>query len=319
MKQYFSIIPRAYLWISVGAVVMALSAILFFTNVRYSVQFTWGIEAVVDQTTIEDATYNQLETELTDAWISTEGLSVWDKDGYATILLQSRFWEDDSDTVGDVADQFQEALNTVGITQSENDLLEFSIIGPSIGDYIKKSATTALIVGTVLMAVYILFAFSWMRKLISPAMLGVITVFTMLFDMAVPAWAYWILMALNGAVQIDTVFIIALLTVMGYSVNDTIVIFDRVRENVQDNEEAIEKGTITAKEIYETSLRQTMRRSIGTSVSTLLVVWAMYIFGTGVLQTFAFTLGLWVIAGTYSSIFLAAPLAYLASKKLIEK
>ena len=87
-------------------------------------------------------------------------------------------------------------------------------------------------------------------------------------------------MSLNGAVQIDTVFIIALLTVMGYSVNDTIVIFDRVRENVQDNEEAIEKGTVSAEEIYETSLRQTMRRSIGTSVSTLLVVAAMYIFGT---------------------------------------
>lgn len=69
--------------------------------------------------------------------------------------------------------------------------------------------------------------------------------------------------------------------------------------------------------LYETSLRQTMRRSIGTSFSTLVVVIAMYIFGTGTLKTFAFTLGLGVFAGTYSSIFLAAPMAYLASGKTI--
>ena len=66
------------------------------------------------------------------------------------------------------------------------------------------------------------------------------------------------------------------------------------------------------------SLRQTMRRSIGTSVSTLLIVIAMYIFGTGILKTFAFTLGVGVIAGTYSSIFLAAPFAFLLSSRRIK-
>jgi preprotein translocase subunit SecF len=74
-----------------------------------------------------------------------------------------------------------------------------------------------------------------MRRIISPAALGIITVVTMLFDIALPAGAYGILMMLNPAIQIDTVFIIALLTVMGYSVNDTIVIFDRIRENVTES------------------------------------------------------------------------------------
>ncbi|USN54089.1 MAG: hypothetical protein H6765_05830 [Candidatus Peribacteria bacterium] len=120
-------------------------------------------------------------------------------------------------------------------------------------------------------------------------------------------------MMVNSSVQIDTIFIIALLTVMGYSVNDTIIIFDRIRENYLNKKAALAKHQVTGEEIFEMSLWQTMRRSLATSGSTLLAVVCMYIFGTGILRMFAFTLGLGVIAGTYSSIFLAAPLAYLLS------
>jgi preprotein translocase SecF subunit len=165
------------------------------------------------------------------------------------------------------------------------------------------------------MAVYILFAFAGMRDLVSPFLLGIVTVFTMLFDVSIASGAYGMMMAFNNTVQVDTIFIIALLTVLGYSVNDTIVIFDRIRENFIEKREAIDKGKYTRAEIFEMSLRQTMRRSIGTSVSTLLIVTAMFVFGTGILKMFAFTLGVGVIAGTYSSIFLAAPFAYLLSSR----
>ena len=140
------------------------------------------------------------------------------------------------------------------------------------------------------MAIYILFAFAGMRELVSPLLLAVITIITMLFDVSIATGAYGLLMALNSTVQIDTIFIIALLTVMGYSVNDTIVIFDRIRENFEEKQNALERGQTTRGEIFETSLRQTMRRSLATSISTLLMVVAMYIFGTGILRMFAFTL-----------------------------
>jgi preprotein translocase SecF subunit len=158
-----------------------------------------------------------------------------------------------------------------------------------------------------------------MRELISPLLLGIVTIITMIFDVSIAAGAYWLLMKLNAAVQIDTIFIIALLTVLWYSVNDTIIIFDRIRENFVDNQKALADERITRKDIFEMSLRQTMRRSIATSFSTLLVVFAMYIFGTWILKMFAFTLGMWVIAGTYSSIFLAAPFAFLLSNRASQK
>jgi preprotein translocase SecF subunit len=155
-----------------------------------------------------------------------------------------------------------------------------------------------------------LFSFSGIRKFVAPSILASVTVVTMLFDILIPAGAYGLLMLINPVVQIDTVFIIAILTIMGYSINDTIIIFDRIRENAEKSGVENSKKIIYAN-LFEKSIWQTMRRSIGTSVSTLLVVIAMYAFGTGVIKLFAFTVGVGVLAGTASSIFIAAPLAYL--------
>lgn len=317
MKQYFTIITRAYIWIAIGVVLMAIGIYSYFANARYSIQFTGWVEITVDSPTIGDDAVAVINQWLEDGWYEDFSVLVGKKDNYASILVQTDLKSDEQ--VEWITTLMQDSLKAWGVIDGERNILELAIIGPSIGDYIKKSAIRALITGTILMAIYILFAFSGMRQLISPIMLGVITIFTMLFDMAIPAGAYGIMMGLDTLLQVDTVFIIALLTVMWYSVNDTIVIFDRVRENFAAKQTAVEDGRISAAEVYEMSLWQTMRRSIGTSVSTLLVVGAMYIFGTGVLQTFAFTLGMWVLAGTFSSIFLAAPLAYLASAKKIAK
>jgi preprotein translocase SecF subunit len=148
------------------------------------------------------------------------------------------------------------------------------------------------------------------RKQVSPVILAAITIFTMLFDILSPAGVYAIMMSIDPTIQIDVIFVIAILTTMGYSINDTVIIFDRIRENL---EKAGGKAVDYAK-IFEDSLRQTMKRSMGTSISTLLVVIAMYVFGAGDLARFAFTMMIGIISGTFSSIFLAAPLAYLIIK-----
>jgi preprotein translocase SecF subunit len=94
-------------------------------------------------------------------------------------------------------------------------------------------------------------------------------------------------MGVDSTVQIDTVFIIAILTIIGYGINDVIIIFDRVRENIVKHS----KKEFSYIEVFEESIWQTIKRSIGTSLSTLLVLCGMFIFGTGVIQRFAFTVG----------------------------
>jgi preprotein translocase SecF subunit len=100
------------------------------------------------------------------------------------------------------------------------------------------------------------------------------------------------------------------LTIMGYSINDTIIIFDRIRENIIKAWNQSWKKQLNYAMIFEDSLRQTMRRSVGTSLSTFLVIVAMYVFGSGVIQSFALVMGIGILAGSFSSIFIAAPLAY---------
>ena len=98
------------------------------------------------------------------------------------------------------------------------------------------------------------------------------------------------------------------MTIIGYGINDTIIIFDRVRENMLAHKD-IKQDQLLA--VFDDSIWQTMKRSMGTSLSTLLVLIAMMVFGSGVLATFAFTVGTGVIASTLSSIFVAVPTAYL--------
>lgn len=318
MKQIFPIINRAGLWLSVWWVVAIVWIVLFFSNVRYSIQFTWGIEAVVDAEQIDQSVADTLQETLIAEWYAIESVGIGKKESYPSLLMQLALQWDEQ--VEKITWLLESTLTDANVIAWADDILELSIIWPSIGEYIKKSAKTALIAGTILMAVYILFAFSSMRSLVSPVLLGMVTIVTMVFDVALPAGAFGLLMWLNPAIQVDTVFIIALLTVMWYSVNDTIVIFDRIRENFLEKSTQMDKGKITVEQVFELSLWQTMRRSIWTSLSTFLVVAAMYVFGTWVLKTFAFVLWIWVVAGTYSSIFLAAPFAYLlASKKLAQK
>ncbi len=310
----FAIIKRSGLWLIIGLVLTALATWLFLTNLRFSVQFTGGMEVVVDKPSIDESVVEPaLTTALQEKGFTDFELAFGQKDGYGSVLIQMSV--DDNNQVTEVTDLVQGVLADTKTIESDTEILELSIIGPSVGEYIQKTAKSALIRGMILMGIYILFAFSGMRGMISPLLLGGVTIITMIFDIAVASGAYGILMEFNQAVQVDTIFIIALLTVMGYSINDTIVIFDRLRENFIDKRTALEKGQADRAEIFESSLWQTMRRSLATGAATMGVIIIMWFFGTGLLKMFAFTLGVGILSGTYSSIFIAAPLVYLLSGK----
>ena len=157
------------------------------------------------------------------------------------------------------------------------------------------------------------------RDFISPTILGLLTLSTLFFDIAIPAGAYGILMAANSAVQVDLIFVIAILTIMGYSINDTIIIFDRIRENMKLHGQQLTSKKLTYEKLFDDSIRQTMRRTLGTSLATMVVVICMYIFGTGIMKTFSFVIGIGLIAGTLSSIFIGASFAYVILKYVQKK
>ena len=314
MKPLFSIISKSKLWIWISIAWMIACVVLFVTHQRYSIQFTGGIEistsgALVnpEKLSVEIQTLADNIAGTGDKILTTSNYHN-DSAGNANIIVQLNTKDDTK--IANMSKAIKSTLISQKYISDESKITKFGIVWPSMGEYIKSTAKAAVVRWLILMTVYMIFAFMGVRKQVSPAILAAITIFTMLFDILSPAGVYAVLMSIDPTIQIDVIFIIAILTTMGYSINDTVIIFDRIRENL----EKVGGKNVDYAKIFEDSLRQTMKRSMGTSVSTLLVVIAMYVFGAGDLARFAFTMMIWVISGTFSSIFLAAPLAYLIIK-----
>lgn len=187
---------------------------------------------------------------------------------------------------------------------SESSLQEdaFTSIGPSIGAELKNKATIALIVVALAIILFIAYVFRTVSEPVSSWRYGLIAVVTLIHDVIITTGAFALLGIFTGA-EVDALFVVALLTVLGLSVNDTIVVFDRVRENLREN-----KGKLSFDTIVGKSLNQTYARSINTSLSTIIVLVALVIFGPESTKMFALTLTFGMFFGTYSSIFLASPL-----------
>ena len=301
---------KAYLRVGLWAILLVVAWFLFFGNARYSEEFTgWvkiSIAGILDKTTVTQEITKYMDSK----WYKDSNVIVEVEKDITKISLRTQVEKDEQ--VNLLSKDIQSVLVQKWYIKSTNEVVEQSITWPSVGAYMQKSAKNALIVGILLMAIYMLFAFAGIRKEISPSILAAVVVATMIFDVGIPSWAYGIWMLLDHTMTINTVFIIAVLTNMGYSISDTIIIFDRIRENIKNK--AGQKGTLIGK-IFEDSLRQTMRRSFGTVMSLFLVIIAMFLLWSGSIKEFAFTIGIWVIAGSYSSIFISAPLTYILMGK----
>ncbi len=180
--------------------------------------------------------------------------------------------------------------------------VQFSSIGPAVGNELKQKAYVAIAVVILCIVLFIMFAF---RRLKNSLNYGVATIIALAHDVIIPTGVY-IVWTHFGNGQIDLLFVTALLAILGYSVHDTIVVFDRVRENL------LKRGGDAKGEAFEevvgASVQQTFGRSINTSLTIFLVLLALYFIGGETTHNFAFVLLVGVIAGTYSSIFVASPL-----------
>jgi preprotein translocase subunit SecF len=178
-------------------------------------------------------------------------------------------------------------------------------IGPTLGAELASKTLWSMALVFIAIVLYVAYAFRHVSKPVSSWTYGLITIVTLLHDIIIPVGVFAFLGYFAGY-EVDTLFVTALLVVLGYSINDTIVIFDRVRENLQTNQEKNRKEEFDA--VVGRSLSETFVRSINTSATTLIALVVLYFVGSVTTQHFALALIIGVLAGTYSSIFIAAPL-----------
>ena len=178
--------------------------------------------------------------------------------------------------------------------------LSFDAIGPVIGQELRQKSIEGLIVIFLAIMAYVAFAFRQVSFPVKSWKYGAVTLVAAFHDVIIPLGVFAFLGHFYG-VEIGTPFIAAILTIMGYSITDTIVVMDRIRENLQ-------KMSGTFESVVEASIRQTFLRSFNTSFATLLTLIAIFLFGGTSLHDFTLALIIGIAVGTYSSIFIASPL-----------
>ena len=167
----------------------------------------------------------------------------------------------------------------------------FNSIGPSVGHELTQKAIVAIIIVVIAIVLYIAFAFRGVSEPVSSWKYGFIAIATLVHDVAIPSGVFALLGHFHGA-EVDTLFVVALLTVLGISVSDTIVVFDRIRENLKN------RIAPTFSETVGRSLNQTFVRSINTSLTVILVLLSLYLFGPATTKNFALVLIVCMFFGT---------------------
>ena len=177
----------------------------------------------------------------------------------------------------------------------------FTSIGPSVGAELIRKSIICFILVALGIIFWIAFSFRKVSKPVSSWKYGFIAIITLVHDIMIPVGAFAILSSIYGT-EIDTLFVVAVLTVLGLSVSDTIVVFDRIRENIRVGHYK------TFEETVGRSLEQVYTRSIATSGTVIIALLALVFFGPASTKVFAMMLTAGMFFGTYSSIFLASPL-----------
>lgn len=180
--------------------------------------------------------------------------------------------------------------------------LSFEALGPTIGQEARNKAFFAVGLAIIAITTYIAIAFRKSGGVISSWKFGVAAIIALIHDVIITL-GFFSLFGLLFGVQIDALFITAILTIMGFSVHDTIVVFDRIRENITNN---VKK--LPFNELVNNSINETIARSLNTSVTVFFVLFAMALFGGESIRWFVIAFVIGVAVGTYSSIFVASPI-----------
>lgn len=287
MKR-LEIINKTKVWLGFSSFLIIIALIGIIKGLNLGIDFTGGSLVQVKfekQADLKElnSVFDEISTEISQ--VSSTSRKVQIADDNSVIIRVPELSEQETNSL----------LTKLEEKYSKFDLLKVDKVGATIGKELKTSAISALIIGSILIVIYITFRFEFI--------FAIAAILALLHD---------VIIAVGGIAllnyEVNTPFIAAVLTILGYSINDTIVVFDRIREVYRRNK-ARELG-----DIIDESINDVMVRSINTSLTTFLAVLAILLFGGASLQTFITTLLIGIISGTYSSIFVASPLVYVLEK-----
>ncbi|NIA02022.1 MAG: protein translocase subunit SecF [Nitrospirae bacterium] len=326
-ESHFKFIAKSKIWLSISGILVAASIVsMFVFGLKLGIDFKGGtllefqFSEPVQKEMLAD-TLVDIEGEINSRPEITTELEATETPAESS--LDTPVLSENVDTTVDLTNiiilesgESNYIVKTKYLTSESHDQLlaemqdrlpsftepRFTTIGPTIGKTLLHKAIIAIAFALLMIIVYIGFAFRKIPKEVNPWRFGVTAIIALLHDVIIVTGVFAVLGAFLN-VELDALFITALLTVFGYSVNDTIVIFDRIRENLIHSESHESVG-----ETVNKSLNQTLRRSLNTSVSTLVVLIAVLIWGSPSIFYFVLALTLGTFIGTYSSIFTASPI-----------
>lgn len=292
--MYIEVIKHSKKWITLSTISFIIFLGMFLVKgLNYGIDFTGG--SLIQLNYANNITLTDINKELDELAVEIPQLS--------STARKVQVSQADNNVIirtAEMSDKETEKLLTNLQTLGDYKLERAEKVGATIGEELKTSAIYALTIGGLLIVLYITLRYEFKF-----AIAGILT---LLHDVTAALGV----IALLGY-EVDTPFIAAILTILGYSINDTIIIYDRIRESLR------KKSDLTFGEVLNKSLNQVLVRSINTSVTTLLALVAILVFGGDSLRTFTTTLLVGIGVGTYSSIYISTPLVYLFEKKRDDK
>jgi len=295
----FPIIQFRKIWYIISLILVITSiAYIAARGVRFGIDFTGGSLLEVAYTQ-ERVTPEEINTVLAESGVESVVVQAAGEEGY---LL--RMPEISEETRRVIIQGLNEQITGEELLEGQepNTVIErrFESIGPVIGEELKGKSVRAILIVLVAILLYIAWAFRKVSWPVQSWKYGIVALVTLFHDVIITFGVFTVLTHAFGW-EINSAFVAAILTILGYSVNDTIVVFDRVRENVP-------KLSGDFEGIVNTSVNETLSRSINTSLTTSLVLLAIIVFGGETIRSFVTALFIGVLLGTYSSIFIASPL-----------
>lgn len=296
----FRIVKNSWIWfsLSIALAVISIVAIAVF-GLRVGIDYKGG--TVIEFTSTET---NKLE--LSKEVLATEKYTGYQikESGQNKVVLRMQTISNDQHKI--LAGKLTEKLPDYAETQ-------YDTVGPVIGKELTNKSIFAVILASLGIIIFVAFAFRKIPKPLSSWKFGACAVIALIHDLLITTGFVAIMGHFFIWMEVDALFITALLTIMGFSVHDTIVVYDRLRENfIKNPHEDIELAA-------EESINQTIVRSINTSMTTIIVLTALLVFGSFSIRHFILILVFGIVLGTYSSIFNATPLLVLWQKKSLKK
>ena len=286
------VIQYKKVYIGFSLLMVLLSLIFFFTvKLNLGIDFKGGdLLQVKYEKSVNKDTINKELDELSGKIPQLKARKLQFSEEDNTMILRTGQLEESKKSV---------LLSNLTEKTGKYEIIRYDTVGATIGKELTQNAVWALIIGSILIIIYVTVRFEFIYAIAGIA--------TLLHDVIISIGLIALL-----RYEVDTPFIAAILTILGYSINDTIVIFDRIRENDKKNQS--EKNKKDFAEVIEESVNQVCMRSLYTSITTLFSITILLIFGGESLRTFNMTLFIGMIFGSYSSIFVASPLVYIMRK-----